>query len=124
MVFYVASTTKMHQCLENLRKVDWTPKLDRSSMQAVVSVVFPGEEQQNIRSLGRGVDSEIQGEDPGQEKDAGGQQQQQAYANYAEYPHRPPTPPSPSDRSNSPPPQHREPGKIIFFFLAFVTTFW
>jgi len=39
----------------------------------------------------------------------GGQQQQQAYANYAEYPHRPPTPPSPSDRSNSPPPQHREP---------------
>ena len=30
---------------------------------------------------------------------------------YAEYPHRPPTPPSPSDRSNSPPPQHREPGK-------------
>ena len=32
------------------------------------------------------------------------------YANYAEYPHRPPTPPSPSDRSSSPPPQHREPG--------------
>ena len=30
---------------------------------------------------------------------------------YAEYPHRPPTPPSPSDRSSSPPPQHREPGK-------------
>ena len=29
---------------------------------------------------------------------------------YAEYPHRPPTPPSPSDRSSSPPPQHREPG--------------
>merc|ERR1740129_2497953 len=39
----------------------------------------------------------------------GGGQQQQGYANYAEYPHRPPTPPSPSDRSNSPPPQHREP---------------
>ena len=33
------------------------------------------------------------------------------YANYAEYPHRAPTPPSPSDRSASPPPQHREPGK-------------
>ena len=31
---------------------------------------------------------------------------------YVEYPHRPPTPPSPSDRSNSPPPQHREPGKL------------
>lgn len=29
--------------------------------------------------------------------------------NYAEYPHRAPTPPSPSDRSASPPPQHREP---------------
>ena len=44
---------------------------------------------------------------------------QQAYANYAEYPHRPPTPPSPSDRSNSPPPQHREPGKIIDFVSVF-----
>lgn len=33
------------------------------------------------------------------------------YGNYAEYPHRPPTPPSPSDRSASPPPDHREPGK-------------
>lgn len=33
------------------------------------------------------------------------------YGNYAEYPHRPPTPPSPSDRSASPPPQHREPGR-------------
>eukprot|EP00095_Tigriopus_kingsejongensis_P008550 maker-scaffold989_size72935-snap-gene-0.8 protein:Tk08550 transcript:maker-scaffold989_size72935-snap-gene-0.8-mRNA-1 annotation:"catenin delta-2" len=31
------------------------------------------------------------------------------YGNYAEYPHRPPTPPSPSDRSASPPPDHREP---------------
>ena len=37
-------------------------------------------------------------------------QQPPGYANYAEYPHRPPTPPSPSDRSSSPPPQHREPG--------------
>ncbi|CAB4058218.1 CTNND2 [Lepeophtheirus salmonis] len=27
----------------------------------------------------------------------------------ADYPHRPPTPPSPSDKSNSPPPQYREP---------------
>lgn len=33
------------------------------------------------------------------------------HPNYAEYPHRPPTPPSPSDRSVSPPPQHREPGE-------------
>ena len=50
----------------------------------------------------------------------GGGQQQQGYANYAEYPHRPPTPPSPSDRSNSPPPQHREPGKIyLFIFVLF-----
>ena len=32
-------------------------------------------------------------------------------SNYAEYPHRPPTPPSPSDRSNSPPPQHQQPGR-------------
>ena len=32
---------------------------------------------------------------------------------YAEYPHRPPTPPSPSDRSSSPPPQHREPGRAL-----------
>lgn len=43
---------------------------------------------------------------PGGPNPQGGQQ---AYANYAEYPHRPPTPPSPSDRSSSPPPQHREP---------------
>ena len=50
------------------------------------------------------------GGQPGQSGGPG----QQAYANYAEYPHRPPTPPSPSDRSNSPPPQHREPGKIFF----------
>ena len=50
----------------------------------------------------------------------GGGQQQQGYANYAEYPHRPPTPPSPSDRSNSPPPQHREPGKNIDFVSFFV----
>ena len=49
----------------------------------------------------------------------GQQQQQQGYANYAEYPHRPPTPPSPSDRSNSPPPQHREPGKIYLFLFCF-----
>ena len=41
------------------------------------------------------------------------QQQPPGYANYAEYPHRPPTPPSPSDRSSSPPPQHREPGKTF-----------
>lgn len=41
-----------------------------------------------------------------------GQQSVAGYANYAEYPHRPPTPPSPSDRSSSPPPQHREPGKL------------
>lgn len=39
-------------------------------------------------------------------------------ANYVEYPHRPPTPPSPSDRSASPPPQHREPGKFRACFLA------
>ena len=38
-------------------------------------------------------------------------------ANYVEYPHRPPTPPSPSDRSASPPPQHREPGKFRACFL-------
>ena len=49
----------------------------------------------------------------------GGGGQQQGYANYAEYPHRPPTPPSPSDRSNSPPPQHREPGKIYLFLFCF-----
>ena len=43
---------------------------------------------------------------------------------YAEYPHRPPTPPSPSDRSNSPPPQHREPGKkIITFSLSYFVAF-
>ena len=54
----------------------------------------------------------------------GGQQQQQAYANYAEYPHRPPTPPSPSDRSNSPPPQHREPGKIIYISLFMIFGFY
>lgn len=47
------------------------------------------------------------------------QQPQHGYANYAEYPHRPPTPPSPSDRSNSPPPQHREPGKA--FFCVFIS---
>ena len=35
----------------------------------------------------------------------------QNYADYGEYPHRPPTPPSPSDRSNSPPPQHAQPGR-------------
>ena len=39
---------------------------------------------------------------------------------YAEYPHRPPTPPSPSDRSNSPPPQHREPGKQITTFCPII----
>ena len=47
----------------------------------------------------------------GQDQQQQNQQPQHGYANYAEYPHRPPTPPSPSDRSNSPPPQHREPGK-------------
>ena len=39
------------------------------------------------------------------------QQMPQTYADYGEYPHRPPTPPSPSDRSNSPPPQHAQPGR-------------
>lgn len=50
----------------------------------------------------------------GQDQQQQQQQPQHGYANYAEYPHRPPTPPSPSDRSNSPPPQHREPGKKVF----------
>jgi len=36
-----------------------------------------------------------------------------AVGGYAEYPHRAPTPPSPSDRSASPPPQHREPGESV-----------
>ena len=49
----------------------------------------------------------------GQDQQQQNQQPQHGYANYAEYPHRPPTPPSPSDRSNSPPPQHREPGKKL-----------
>ena len=40
-----------------------------------------------------------------------GQPLPQEYADYGEYPHRPPTPPSPSDRSNSPPPQHAQPGR-------------
>ena len=39
----------------------------------------------------------------------------QTYADYGEYPHRPPTPPSPSDRSNSPPPQHAQPGRKSHF---------
>ena len=52
---------------------------------------------------------------PGAPNSQGGQQ---AYANYAEYPHRPPTPPSPSDRSSSPPPQHREPGKNYHIILT------
>ena len=49
---------------------------------------------------------------------------------YAEYPHRPPTPPSPSDRSNSPPPQHREPGKqendtsSIKFVFGWYSLWW
>ena len=51
----------------------------------------------------------------GQDQQQQNQQPQHGYANYAEYPHRPPTPPSPSDRSNSPPPQHREPGKTYSF---------
>ena len=54
----------------------------------------------------------------GQPGQSGGPQQ--AYANYAEYPHRPPTPPSPSDRSNSPPPQHREPGRIFILSKSFL----
>ena len=43
------------------------------------------------------------------------QQMPQTYADYGEYPHRPPTPPSPSDRSNSPPPQHAQPGRKSHF---------
>ena len=54
----------------------------------------------------------------GQDQQQQNQQPQHGYANYAEYPHRPPTPPSPSDRSNSPPPQHREPGKTHSFSLS------
>ena len=54
------------------------------------------------------------------------QQPQHGYANYAEYPHRPPTPPSPSDRSNSPPPQHREPGnrKYVPKKKDRISSFW
>ena len=55
---------------------------------------------------------------PGPPPQAPGQPPLPAYANYAEYPHRPPTPPSPSDRSSSPPPQHREPGIVIFIHAA------
>ena len=44
------------------------------------------------------------------------QQQPQGPGAYHEYPHSPPTPPSPSERSASPPPQHREPGKTLRSF--------
>ena len=62
----------------------------------------------------------FQGGDPSQR---GGFQDYDPYSsNYVEYPHRAPTPPSPSDRSASPPPQHREPGKANANFLFVLST--